>query len=59
MRQLYLAVAVPKITYGLDVWYTPPHKNCSAQQFYSLFLCRLLTKIVISDPIPKVPGGLL
>ena len=26
MRQLYLAVALPKITYGLDVWYTPPTK---------------------------------
>lgn len=26
MRQLYLAVAVPKMTYGLDVWYIPPEK---------------------------------
>jgi ribonuclease HI len=26
MRQLYLAVALPKITYGLDIWYTPPSK---------------------------------
>ena len=26
MRQLYLAVALPKITYGIDVWYTPPNK---------------------------------
>ena len=26
MRQLYLAVALPKITYGIDVWYTPPSK---------------------------------
>ena len=26
MRKLYLAVALPKITYGLDVWYTPPSK---------------------------------
>jgi hypothetical protein len=26
MRQLYLAVALPKITYGVDVWYTPPSK---------------------------------
>ena len=26
MRQLYLAVALPKITYGIDVWYTPPTK---------------------------------
>ncbi|KAJ3492820.1 hypothetical protein NLJ89_g11157 [Agrocybe chaxingu] len=27
MRQLYLAVAGPKMTYGLDVWYTPPFKE--------------------------------
>jgi ribonuclease HI/endonuclease/exonuclease/phosphatase family metal-dependent hydrolase len=26
MRQLYLSVALPKITYGLDVWYIPPNK---------------------------------
>ena len=26
MRQLYLAVALPKITYGIDIWYTPPNK---------------------------------
>ncbi|KAF4618845.1 hypothetical protein D9613_009693 [Agrocybe pediades] len=26
MRRLYLTVIIPKMTYGLDVWYTPPHK---------------------------------
>ena len=26
MRQLYIAVALPKITYGLDIWYIPPSK---------------------------------
>ena len=26
MRQLHIAVALLKITYGLDVWYTPPTK---------------------------------
>lgn len=26
MRRLYITVAIPKMTYGLDVWYTPPHK---------------------------------
>ena len=26
MRQLYLSVALPKITYGIDIWYTPPTK---------------------------------
>jgi hypothetical protein len=26
MRQLYISVAIPKMTYALDVWYTPPTK---------------------------------
>jgi hypothetical protein len=26
MRRLYIAVALPKMTYALDVWYTPPTK---------------------------------
>src|ERR1700678_574095 len=26
MRQLYLAVALPKITYGIDIWYMPSTK---------------------------------
>ena len=26
MHQLYLAVALPKITYSIDIWYTPPSK---------------------------------
>ena len=26
MRQLYLAVTIPKITYGIDIWYSPPTK---------------------------------
>lgn len=30
MRQLYLAVALPKITYGLEVWYVPPSKPVGA-----------------------------
>ena len=27
MKHLYLTVAVPKMTYGLDVWYTPPSRE--------------------------------
>ncbi|PPQ83676.1 hypothetical protein CVT25_006195, partial [Psilocybe cyanescens] len=26
MRQLYIATVIPKMTYGLDIWYTPPTK---------------------------------
>ena len=27
MRQLYILVTLPKITYGLDIWFTPPSKK--------------------------------
>lgn len=27
MRQLYISVAVPKMTYALDVWFVPPYKK--------------------------------
>jgi len=30
MRQLFLAVALPKITYSIDVWFSPLHKPVSA-----------------------------
>jgi len=30
MRQLYLAVALPKMTYGINVWYLPPRKPAGA-----------------------------
>jgi len=32
MRQLYVLVAIPKMTYGLDVWYTPPTKPVGAKR---------------------------
>ena len=32
MRQLYLSAAIPKMTYRLDVWYTPPNKLLGAKQ---------------------------
>ena len=31
-RQLYLAVAAPRITYAADVWYTPLHENDRTQR---------------------------
>jgi hypothetical protein len=30
MHQLYIAVAIPKMTYGAEVWYTPPIKPTGA-----------------------------
>lgn len=27
MRKLYISVVIPKMTYGLDMWYTPPFQK--------------------------------
>jgi hypothetical protein len=32
MRQLYLSVAIPKMAYGADVWYTPPRLEMGKKQ---------------------------
>jgi ribonuclease HI len=46
MRQLYLAVALPKITYGLDVWYTPPTKPAGyTKNIGSVGILRNLQKV--------------
>ena len=46
MRQLYLAVALPKITYGIDIWYTPPSKPVGqARNSGSAGVLRSLTKV--------------
>ena len=46
MRRLYSAVALPKMTYGLDVWYTPPHKTEeAARRSGSVSALRALGKV--------------
>lgn len=32
MRQLYITVGIPKMTYALDAWYTPPQKSISCKR---------------------------
>ena len=32
MRQLYLTVAVPRMTYTAEIWYTAPHKRSTASK---------------------------
>ncbi len=32
MRKLYLSVALPKMTYALDIWYEPPHLRDGAKK---------------------------
>jgi ribonuclease HI len=31
-RRLYIAVAIPRITYAAEIWYTPPHKPSNAKK---------------------------
>src|ERR1700678_2023199 len=46
MRQLYLAVALPKVLYGIDVWYTPPTKSAGqARNSGSAGVLRSLQKV--------------
>src|SRR5271168_4615466 len=46
MRQLYLAVALPKVLYGIDVWYTPPTKSVGqARNSGSAGVLRSLQKV--------------
>lgn len=46
MRRLYLAVALPKIVYGLDVWYSPPNKPTgSTRNEGSVGTLKLLQKL--------------
>lgn len=43
MRQLYVAVALPKFMYGIDIWYTPPSKRArqTKNSRSSAALCQL------------------
>lgn len=46
MRQLYLSVGVPKMTYALDTWYTPPHRLLGMKRNSgSVAVLRQMTKI--------------
>lgn len=63
MRQLYLSVALPKITYGLDVWFTPPNKEPGQTKNLgsSTFLCQLqktqrITLLEITSTLCTTPN---
>ena len=46
MQRLYLAIAVPKITYAADVWYMPPQKPEGRKKSTgSVFTLQELTKV--------------
>lgn len=39
MHHLYISVALPKMTYRLDIWYTPPFKEIGKKE-----KCQVSTK---------------
>jgi ribonuclease HI len=66
MRQLYLAVALPKITYGIDIWYTPPNKPVgftkntgSVGVLYNLQKAQRLATMAITGTLRSAPTDLL
>ena len=66
MSQLYLSVALPKITYGLDVWYTPPSKPTgytkntgSVGALHNLQKAQQLATTAITGTLRSAPTDLL
>ena len=66
MRLLYLAVAPPKIAYGIDIWYLPPHKPVGAtRNVGSVGMLRALQKVqrmatlAITDSLRTTPTDIL
>jgi ribonuclease HI len=66
MRQLYLSVALPKMTYGLDVWYTPPTRENEASRskgsvstLKSLAKIQRIATLAITGALRTTPTDLL
>jgi hypothetical protein len=66
MRRLYITVAIPKMTYGLDVWYTPPHKplgkkknSGSVKALRELGKIQRMATIAINGALRTTPTDLL
>jgi ribonuclease HI/exonuclease III len=66
MRRLYLAVALPKIAYGLDIWYSPPTKQAGAVRntgsvgvLKSLQKLQRIATLAITGALRSTPTDLL
>jgi hypothetical protein len=66
MRRLYLAVALPKITYGIDIWYSPPTKPTGAARntgsvgtLKSLQKLQRMATLAITGALRTTPTDLL
>lgn len=46
VHHLWLSVGIPKLTYALDVWYTPPHKQLGkTRNTGSVMATKLMTRV--------------
>jgi len=62
MRRLYITVAIPKIMYGADVWYTPPrlkigkkHRTGSVKMLRALGKIQRIATIAINGALRTTP----
>ena len=62
MRKLYISVALPKITYGIDIWYTPPNKKAgqtrnlgSARALHQLQRAQRIASLAIIGALRMTP----
>ncbi|KAF7773567.1 hypothetical protein Agabi119p4_5734 [Agaricus bisporus var. burnettii] len=66
MRQLYLGVAIPKMTYAIDVWYEPPYlkegakkRTGSVKALKKLTSLQRIAAIAITGGLRTTPNDIL
>ena len=66
MRQLYVSVALPRMLYGIDVWFSPPHRepgkkrrSGSAGPLQKLESAQRIATLVITGSLRTTPTDLL
>ena len=66
MRQLYIVVAIPKMTYAINVWYTPPTKQVgqrrstgSVRVLHQMTKLQRLASLAIVGGMKSTPTDLL
>ena len=66
MRQLYTAVVLPKITYGIDTWYKPPTKpegqtknSGSVGALHNLIKAQCIATLAITGTLRMTPNDFI
>lgn len=58
MRQLYITVALPALTYTSDIWYTPPFRTAYTQKLYSSVKVTKLLRMIQGMATRYITGGI-